>query len=105
MFCPECDRVYLKAKVCPHCGVKLLRATGKPETKNNSQRKTNNTAATGMRCPECGSDNWYSSLLLRHVDSSNLIIVILKALVLLYYLIQGKTREYYCRDCGHRWTR
>ena len=37
MFCPKCDRVYLKAKVCPHCGAKLLRATGKPETKKIPQ--------------------------------------------------------------------
>ena len=105
MFCPECDRVYLKAKVCPHCGAKLLRATGKPETKKIPQPQANSKSSAKIRCPECGSDNWYSSRLLRHNNSGNPIIVILRALVLLYYIIHGKSREYRCRDCGHLWTR
>jgi len=31
MFCPRCDSVYRKATVCSKCGVKLLRAKGKPK--------------------------------------------------------------------------
>ena len=103
MFCPKCDRVYLKAKICPHCGVKLLRATGKPENKQVSQRKSNEKDATRIRCPQCGSNNCFSSRLVRVNNSSSLIVLIMKALILLYCFIQGKTREYRCNDCGHLW--
>ena len=88
MFCPKCDRVYLKAKICPHCGVELLRATGKPENKKVSQPKSNDKGASEIRCPECGSTNYRVYRTINHrnrIRNSSLLVYVLLAVTHLFF--------------------
>ena len=106
MFCPDCARFYLKAKVCPHCGVKLLRATGKPENKQVSQRRSNNKVATQSGCPECGSMNYRVYRTINHrnrIRNSSLLVYVLLAVAHLFFLFRGWHKTCCCRECGHEW--
>ena len=95
MFCPECDRVYLKAEVCPHCGVKLLRATGKPENKKVSQPKSNDKVDTQLCCPECGSMNYRVYRTINHrnrIRNSSLLVYVLLAATHLFFCSEDGTK-------------
>ena len=105
MFCPQCDRVYLKAKVCPHCGVKLLRATGKPERKPIVPPKSAVSSTAEIRCPNCGSANYRRDHSIRHrlIRNGSLWIQVMFAVAYLYLIIRGLHLTYHCRECGHEW--
>ena len=107
MFCPNCDRVYLKTKVCPHCGVELLRATGKPKTKKAPRSKPSTKTSTEIRCPECGSTKYrvHKHIKYKHsIKNSSLWVTIIFAVVYLWSLIRGWNRSYCCCECGYEWS-
>lgn len=107
MFCPQCDRVYLKAKVCPHCGVKLLRATGKPEKKPIVPPKSAVRSTTEICCPRCNSRKYFV-----HEKEKNRVFLSGKSpvlailMIVLYFYEKHFTKrvEYVCLDCGYEWN-
>ena len=106
MFCPKCDRVYLKAKICPHCGVKLLRATGKPDNKKVLKPKTNDKVAAEICCPQCGSTNYRVRRHIKYghnIRKGSLLVTVMFAVVYIYFFIRGGNRTYCCCECGHEW--
>lgn len=108
MFCPKCDRVYLKAKVCPHCGVELLRATGKSGNKKVSQPKSNDKVAAEIRCPQCNSRNYtvrreIQPLHYHTIKKCHPIYVAMIVVVKLFFLFKRWNQYYRCCDCGHQW--
>ena len=106
MFCPQCDRVYLKAKVCPHCGVKLLRATGKPERKPIVPPKSAVSSTAKICCPRCNSRKYFV-----HEKERNRAFLsgkspVLAILMIVLYICEkcfAKRTEYVCLDCGYTW--
>ena len=106
MFCPNCDRVYVKRTVCPHCGVELLRAKGKPEKKVVT-RQNMPTNAAGVCCPKCGSTNYsiYRAMKYRpNIKNGQALMALLTATVYLYFLLRGWNKYYCCNDCEHEWV-
>ena len=104
MFCPKCDRVYLKTKFCPHCGVKLLRATGKSEKELRPLVKT----TLGGCCPKCGSDNYFAdrermNLNYLTIKKCHPIYIAVTVAIRLFFLINWGNKYYRCCDCGHEW--
>ena len=109
MFCPECDRVYLKTEVCPHCGVKLQRATGKPEKAIPYKKAPSAKGRKEILCPECGSTNYESESFLhnsmRAIDSNTSVVISLLYFVAsMFYGAKGELISYRCCDCGCRWN-
>ena len=110
MFCPKCDRVYLKTKVCPRCGVKLLRAKGKPTIAMGSQQKLSAKAISSeICCPSCGSVNYRSKSFISYsmmaIDAdTSFVIRVLYWIAILCFRVKGTLNSYRCRDCGCRWS-
>lgn len=108
MFCPNCDRVYLKAKVCPHCGVKLLRATGKPEKELPPPSESHIKTSLSGRCPKCGSGNCIAYKDRMHLNYLTIkkchpIYVVVTVAIRLLLLLKRGNKYYRCCDCGHKW--
>ena len=105
VFCPKCDRVYRKAKVCPECGEVLHRANGKPKHPPIREVKDRSTGLSKRDCcPNCQSTNIYSRRLIVLNGKSSLLVLLAHAVILLCHILRGESRRYSCRDCGHRWS-
>lgn len=109
VFCPKCDRVYRKTKVCPECGEVLHRANGKPKHPPIREVKDRSMGLSKRDCcPNCQSTNIYSRRLVVYNSvihgDLHLPILLVYGIMLLYFILRGKSREYFCRDCGHRWS-
>ena len=86
MFCPKCDRVYRKTKVCPECGEVLHRANGKPKHPPIREVKDRSMGLSKRDCcPNCQSTNIYSRRLIVVNGKSSLLVL---PLVVIYFFAQ-----------------
>ena len=107
MFCPNCDRIYIKEKVCPYCGIKLRRATGKPDKKKEQKKWLHTKTTAEMRCPQCDSRKIFAHEKERNrrfVRGKSLVLALLMLVLYFFELLFVKRTEHICLDCGHIWN-